>query len=445
MAVKNIFISADDVIARYKMKYYNGAIWLFVDNVWECLDAHTKEGYKTAYLKAKIDQLYQEEYNNLSKDQKKAYKVPTPRNQIDTGTVIGQVIAFHEVHSIFKGIAFRNGIVKTNGEGFVKTKDIPFTTCQINRDYVENVKPNKVFLKWLYQITGGDKTIMNKYLTIWSYALSSETLGIFFYSWGNKGIGKSEVIIKLSEYIGRVNNKKIKSSQLFGIHSNNNSRFSLRKVNDKTMLYMDEFVEKCAHDAGNTLKLFMNENGYLEYENKGTNDTETLNTHSWFASANHPPIIRDIDEELKDRMVIGIFKKPDLNKKDLISFMKGEYIPFLITKLVKAYTNSSVFKHSRNVGLKIEEFQEEWLESDYAKTQEELWVLDNKNALDNEGIDKIKRMYYDTTGNRTNDTRMGTALKNCHFIKSRDKGVRVYKYIGEEKNKSSKIIGEYNF
>lgn len=428
---KMIYVDVDQVIDRYQMKYYNGAIWMLVDNVWESLDNHTKEGYKTAILKARIGVIYQEEFNKLSKDDKAIYKVPSPRMQIDTGTVIGQVMMSHKIESIFKGIVFKNGYVKTDGKGFVKSDAIPFSTCQIPKDYVETKEVNKPFLKWLNAISEGNKDTIKKYMTLWSYALSSETLGVLFYIWGKGGIGKSEITQRIAEYIGRTNNKKIKSTQLFGKFAGKSDRFTLRNINDKSMLYMDEFVEETGSEAHNTMKLYQNENGYLEYENKGTNDTETLNTHSWFASANQVPIFKKVDDALKERIVIGHFGTPDLKGKDLKSFMNGEYIPFLITKLVKAYTNSLDFKHSRNEKLMIEEYQKEWLASESLKSPEEKWLLDNVMAVHGLSFSAIKKKYINETMNKTNDTRMGFALKEAFFVRNENKRPRVYTYQGE--------------
>ncbi len=428
---KLVFLNPEDIIDFYDLKYYANSIWYNKDGVWGTLDTISKEGYKTAYFMALINDVYEAKYNEIPKDERDEYKIPPPKMQVDTGTVIGIVINTCTVKDIFKGIVFKNGYVKTDGEGFTKSDKPPFTTVQIAHDYNPDIKPSKVFLKWFKAITDGDKEIQRKYLTMWSYALSSETLGVLMYSFGPGGIGKSEITQRIAEYIGRTNNKKIKSAQLFGKFAGKSDRFTLRNVNDKSMLYMDEFVEETGSEAHNTMKLYQNENGYLEYENKGTNDTETLNTHSWFASANQVPIFKKVDDALKERIVIGHFGTPDLKGKDLKSFMNGEYIPFLITKLVKAYTNSLDFKHSRNEKLMIEEYQKEWLASESLKSPEEKWLLDNVMAVHGLSFSAIKKKYINETMNKTNDTRMGFALKEAFFVRNENKRPRVYTYQGE--------------
>lgn len=100
------------------------------------------------------------------------------------------------------------------------------------------------------------------------------------YSFGPGGIGKSEIVEKIAGYAGRENAKKVKSTSIFGKGAQVAGRFALRGINNKSAVYMDEFIDKLNPDAGNTLKGLMNTAGYIEFEDKRSNDTETPNTHS---------------------------------------------------------------------------------------------------------------------------------------------------------------------
>ncbi len=434
---KLIQLEPEDIIEFFDMKYYENNLWYKRNDLWQSLSQYPNEGHRTTALIGLIAERYKYEYDNIPIEERKNFKIPTPKQQIQTGTVIGQTQLYHKVESIFKGIVFKNGYVKTDGKGFIASKSLPFTPVQIPHSYDPNIKTSPIFLKWMKNIAGGDLEVIKKYLVMFSYVLSSETLGVLMYLHGPGRVGKTEILQKLSSYVGRNNSMKVKSSAIFGKFSQTNGRFNLRGIGERTLLFMDEFIKNTVDGAGNTIKEIMNTSGFIGIENKGSNQTDTPNTHSWFAASNYYPKIIDLDQEVQERIVIAEFKEPELSEKEVFEFMEGDYIETIIPLLVDAYTNSQRYKNTRNKHLKIEEFQSRWLVSDDTKESEEIWASEQNWHIDQKPISEILEMYKADTGLHSNNVKMGLGLKRAGFKRTERKtrgGSRVYEYITQKAN-----------
>ena len=331
----------------------------------------------------------------------------------------GEIINERTKREIFRGIAFKNCYI--NESGVHETRNIPFTTTQINRflpkEKLENKRMDETLAKLLKKISGGDSKWLAKLLMLLSTCLDNKNWSVFAILIGSTSIGKSLLLGMMSEYIGLENFDTIDGKQLLGGES---GRFALKGIRDVIMIHSDELPQKFEEYAINKIKQVANP-GMMAYERKGGNDTKVENLATWIGTMNEEPSFYNslADDAIKARFVIFKFKNvnSDLTSEEWAYLGNNKIrvietlIPFLIEKWLQLQKNG----WNRASKFMTKETSEFW---GNVRDEDQLldWIENNKSIIIKSKSIEIVGRYKDDTGNDIKKGVMIQKLKQYGYI-----------------------------
>lgn len=278
------------IMEHFNFKRFNKCIYAIINNRW----INITEQYDTVQDRALA-------MNVHLNDAKRKLKIDTDiRWQQLKGTILAKKDI--NVKQVYRGIVFMNGYINNvEPYEFIETDTIPFTTTQLHIKYKPGYTLNPVIDKLLNSLSENNETKKWAILRALSGALTNENWESFAFFWGPNKIGKTQLFTLVKKLIGWNNTAQIDSDLVFG---KNPDTFGLRNVLDKSLIWSDEFVETVDKKTSNLIKSLITSGNTININIKNSNISEILNTHSWFAATNNLPNFHDVDDALKDRIVV---------------------------------------------------------------------------------------------------------------------------------------------
>ena len=351
------------------IKYYNGKLWIKHDGVW--IDASNKWSDKDA-MKSVIGAGFKRGLGVLldkSGNPKgamahfNAYITKVYENPVDFKEVLKRRIKF----------SFRNGYIDKNNN-FVETKDIPFTTTQINFDYkpFNMLTPVKAVDDYLDWMTQGNRKRQQSLLAIAGSLLCFQNDGLFgiIYSQGG-GAGKTQFFDAV-KMISQNTIKRFQAEPVFGHTAS--GKFALTNTENKTGLIGEELPTTLNKSATDLIKDLADPGKTTRaFENKGQNSGETLNNLTVVVSTNRLTNWYEPDNALKSRVAVvklkvdkewGPMFSSDRFKQEIL--YEDDALGYLLNLMIYNYILAKKEDNYRAEGFKfgLPDTEEYWKQTD---------------------------------------------------------------------------------
>lgn len=374
----------DKIIKHFKFIYRDKCIWALIDGVWTNIDE--KAGTDTR-ARLMVNDLIKKAYPEIgiypkSDGTKKQRPVYITYDQL-----LGKIINGSS-RKEYRAIAFKNGYV--GGNGWIKTNDIPFTTTQIERDFNPDAEPMPILDKFLLSVARTPERL-DDLLQVLSGSLSNNNYGIFTFLIGEAGTGKTTLFNLIEKIIGYDNVAKYSSEAVFG---NNDSRFGMSGVKDKSLVWTDEFVEEVSESSCRKIKEITNRQGKVNIEIKNSNTNVVDNIGSWFAVSNHISNFKINDNAFKQRLAVWFIKDNAMTQDDWLELNnrdnQNKIIDYFLVLLVQAYikyqTNNKGERGSYFKNNDTHKFINRLREDDDIIN----WINENDNQVDGRNSREVK-------------------------------------------------------